>query len=78
MMKKQIKYKCIQDPDNKLGILGKELTDYNWKKLALEWCTGNHNLAIRINLNALNGKDVLEYLGYIYKLKFEKVETYSI
>lgn len=74
MMQKQFRYKCIQDPSNKFQVLGKVLTDYNWKKLALDWCNDNHTLAIKYNLQSLSGKDVLDYLGQIYKLVFEKVE----
>lgn len=70
----KVKYRCIEDPDNKYHILNKVKTCDQWKEEARTWFTDNHSFAYSVNLEALSGKDVLEYLGYICKVKFQLVE----
>lgn len=73
-MTKKEQYICTEDPENKYGIAGKVMTADQWKELVKTWFTDNHTYAYLVNLEALNSKDVLEYLGYICKVKFQLVK----
>lgn len=66
----QDKFKCTIDPDNKFQIKDKVLTAKHWKEYMLQF---EHREEVKVNMSALAGIDVLEYLGKIYKLKFEKI-----
>lgn len=70
---KDIQFKCISDPENKFQIKDKILTTKHWKDYMLGF---DHREEVKVNLAALSGKDVLDYLSFIYKLKFEKVEKF--
>lgn len=72
-MLKEDKYKCVEDPLNRKEVLGAIKKPSDWKSDFLGYCDDGHSYAIRTNLRALSGKDVIDFLQFTYKLKFEIV-----
>ena len=70
---KDIQYKCTLDQEKKFNIQDKILTSKHWKEFFLN-C--DLKCDIRSNIQALSGKDVLDYVSIIYKLKFDPVVKY--
>ena len=68
---KDIQYKCLVEGE--FAIKDKILTCKHWKDFFLS-CSLKPET--RMNIEALSGKDVIDYMSIIYKLKFEKVEKY--
>ena len=71
----QDKYKCIKDPQGKFNeAVGKTQTVTEWKSDFLGWMDDGHSYAIRTNLRALSGEDIITFLSLTYGLEFEKAE----
>ena len=72
---KKNKYKCIKDPQGKFNeAVGKVQSPVDWKSDFLGWMDDGHSYAIRTNLRALSGEDIITFLSLTYGLEFEKAE----
>jgi len=68
---KDIQFKCISEGE--FAIKDKVLTSKHWKEFFLS-CSLKPEA--RMNIESLSGKDVIDYVSHVFKLKFEKVEKY--
>ena len=66
------KYICVKDPKD--NYTGKIKTWKGWKEEALSWCGDAHSFAFKVNLEALCGRDIVDYIHYVFHLDFQKVE----